>query len=94
MMALILVTGASTGLGLATAQSLADEGRDVILHTRRADRVEHQSLLDRIHAVVIGDLADLDTVVGIAEEVNGLGRLDAVVHNAGVMHGDDVMATI
>ena len=91
-MGMILVTGASTGLGLATAQTLADEGHDVVLHARHSDRVEDQALLDRVHAVVTGDLADLDTVVGIAEGVNALGQLDAVIHNAGVMRGD-VVAT-
>lgn len=92
-MALILVTGASTGLGLSTARALDEEGHAVVLHARRAARVEDQALLRRMHAVVTGDLADMSRTVEMAEEVNGLGRLDAVIHNAGVMQGPDVMAT-
>jgi NADP-dependent 3-hydroxy acid dehydrogenase YdfG len=42
-MALILVTGASTGLGLATVTTLAGEGHDVVLHARHAERLVDKS---------------------------------------------------
>ncbi len=92
-MSLILVTGASTGLGLASAAALADQGHDVVLHARTPGRLEDRTLLGRVRADVYADLADLESVERLAEEVNAIGRLDAVIHNAGVMHGPDVYAT-
>ena len=91
-MALVLVTGASTGLGLATAHALADAGHDVVAHVRNADRLAGQDILDRVGEVVHGDLADLDQTVRLAERVDGIGRFDAVVHNAGVISGTSVFA--
>lgn len=91
-MARVLVTGAGSGLGLLTAQSLAGQGHEVILHARTPERVEDRPLLDRVHAAVFGDLADLETVHRIAAEANGLDPFDAVIHNAGVIDGPDLVA--
>ena len=74
-MALILVTGASTGLGLAAATTLAGEGRDVVLHARNPDRLADQPVLKHVYDVVYGDLSDLDETVRVAEEANRIGRL-------------------
>lgn len=90
-MALILVTGASTGLGLATASSLAELGHDVVLHARRADRVGG-TVEAKMHGTVFADLARLEEVVSLAEALNGFGTFDAVIHNAGVLSGPDVLA--
>ncbi|SYZ34646.1 SDR family NAD(P)-dependent oxidoreductase [Propionibacterium australiense] len=79
-MALVMVTGASSGLGRLIAESLADAGHDVVLHLRSTDR-----LTDR-------DLFDPGQVRAVAEQAGALGHLDAVIHNAGVMSGRDVMA--
>ena len=84
-MSLVLVTGASTGLGLATVTALLDTGHDVVLHARSADRVEEPSVLDRVAGTAYADLADLDATVGLAQELSAFGRFDAVVHNAGTM---------
>ncbi|WP_415853688.1 SDR family NAD(P)-dependent oxidoreductase [Sinomonas sp. G460-2] len=91
-MALVLVTGASTGLGLATALGLAGAGHDVVLHARNADRVKNQSVRKRMREVIYGDLADLDQTAGLAAQANGIGHFDAVIHNAGVLKGPDVFA--
>lgn len=91
-MALILVTGASTGLGLAAATTLAGEGHDVVLHARNPDRLADQPVLEHVYDVVYGDLSDLDETVRVAEEANSIGRFDAVIHNAGAMHGPSVVA--
>jgi short-subunit dehydrogenase len=84
-----LVTGASSGIGLAFAQVLAREGHDLILTARRADRLERlaEELRSRArcHVVVIpGDLADPaapeQLIQAIAE--HGL-SVDILVNNAG-----------
>lgn len=91
-MSRILVTGASTGLGRLTALSLAQDGHEVILHARNPSRVEDAALLGRVYGVVYGDLGDLDQTRRVANEVNGFGRLEAVIHNAGVIDGSELAA--
>ena len=90
-MALILVTGASTGLGLNTANALADGGNDVVVHVRNAARVPDASGTARWKGVVTGDLADLDEIRGVARQAGEFGRFDAVIHNAGVLNSPDVV---
>ncbi|WP_374009502.1 SDR family NAD(P)-dependent oxidoreductase [Leifsonia sp. LS-T14] len=84
---MILVTGASTGLGLATAETLARAGHRVVLHARRPDRIADDSVRDRMHAVVFGDLANTQETIAVARQAEELGRFDAVIHNAGVIDG-------
>lgn len=91
-MALVLVTGASSGLGLATAEALADAGHDVVLHARNATRTDDEGLRDRMREVVHANLANADETVRLAQRTNEIGRFDAVVHNAGVFEGPDVYA--
>lgn len=80
-MALILITGASTGLGEAAARTLAGEGHDVVVHTRGKDRLpDIGALLGSVH----GDLSRMDETLSAAEQANAFGRFDAVIHNAGV----------
>jgi NADP-dependent 3-hydroxy acid dehydrogenase YdfG len=83
-----LVTGASSGIGEATAQALAAEGARVAVVARRKDRLE--ALAERIgtgRALVIE--ADVTEEAQAAAAVEGavaeLGRLDILVNNAGVM---------
>lgn len=91
-MALILVTGASTGLGLASATSLADDGHGVVFHARSPERVRDPSILSRMHDHVYGDLSDLQATVQVAERCNEIGDFDAVIHNAGALRGPEVLA--
>lgn len=91
-MALVLVTGASTGLGLAVATSLTAAGHEVVLHARSPDRLDDPTVLDRVHGTVHGDLARLDATAGVAEQADRFGRFDAVIHNAGTMHHDGAVA--
>ena len=91
-MALILVTGASAGLGLASATTLADQGHDVVLHARSAGRMRGHPVLARMHGVVYGDLSSLDATIQVAEGANEIGAFDAVIHNAGVLRGPEVLA--
>ncbi|MFG2557251.1 SDR family NAD(P)-dependent oxidoreductase [Streptomyces sp. NPDC048581] len=83
-MALILVTGASSGLGRNTAQALVD-GHDVVVHVRNTARLTDAGDAARWKGVVTGDLADLDEIRGVARQAGEFGRFDAVIHNAGVM---------
>lgn len=89
-MALILVTGASTGLGRDTANALADEGHDVVVHVRNPARLTGAQDTARWKGVVTGDLSDLDEVREVARQTAGFGRFDAVIHNAGVLSSSAV----
>ncbi|MGP3916904.1 SDR family NAD(P)-dependent oxidoreductase [Nonomuraea sp. 10N515B] len=90
-MALILVTGASSGLGHNTANALADDGHDVVIHVRNQARLTDADDTSRWKGVVIGDLAELDEIRGAARQASRFGRFDAVIHNAGVLHSPDVI---
>ncbi len=90
-MALVLVTGSATGLGLGAARELISSGHDVVAHVRTPDRLPDE-LRTAAAEVVVGDLASLAESTRLAGEVNRLGRLDAVIHNAGVFEGPDLFA--
>ena len=91
-MARIFITGSADGLGRASAQALLEAGHDVVVHARSEKRLAAvRALVDEGAEPVVGDLADLEEIRGIAEQVNGLGRMDAVIHNAGVVSGSQVL---
>jgi len=86
----VVITGASSGLGEATARYLADRGAIVVLGARRAERL--QALADDIarnggkaSAVVtdVTDPAQIQALVDAAVERHG--RVDVILNNAGVM---------
>jgi NADP-dependent 3-hydroxy acid dehydrogenase YdfG len=85
-----LVTGASSGIGEATALALAEDGAAVALVARRLDRLE--GLAERIEAaggrplVIEADVTDQEQAIAAVETtLTELGRLDTLVNNAGVM---------
>ena len=85
-----LVTGASTGIGKATALAFAQAGFDVLLVSRSQDKLT--ALADQIAALGQGqargvaiDLADVEGVkASISEALNVFGRIDVLVNNAGM----------
>ena len=84
-MSRVLVTGSTDGLGRAAARALMAEGHDVVLHARTGERSGSiADLAARAAGVVIGDLSNAAETVRLAGQVNDLGRMDAVIHNAAV----------
>jgi NAD(P)-dependent dehydrogenase (short-subunit alcohol dehydrogenase family) len=84
-MARIFITGSTDGLGRAAARTLMTEGHDVILHARSRERASTLAdLAPRSERVVIGDLGSAVETRVVADQVNAFGRMDAVIHNAGV----------
>lgn len=84
-MARIFITGSSTGLGLAAAQSLLASGHDVVLHARNAERAAALTAqVPQALAIVTGDLSLLSETRDVADAVNAIGPMDAVIHNAGL----------
>ena len=87
MTGVAVITGASSGIGAATARALAAGGYLVALLARRADRIH--ALADELgdDAIAIeADVTDRDQIVAAADRVkNELGGADVLVNNAGVM---------
>jgi NADP-dependent 3-hydroxy acid dehydrogenase YdfG len=89
-----VVTGASSGIGAATARRLAAEGFHVIAAARRVDRLE--ALVDEIRkaegqaTAVSCDVTSDESVAALAETIAGLGQpVSVLVNNAGGAHGAD-----
>jgi NAD(P)-dependent dehydrogenase (short-subunit alcohol dehydrogenase family) len=84
-MSRIFITGSTDGLGRAAAGLLMRDGHDVVLHARTAERAAVLSdLARRAAGVVIGDLSSAAETRYLADQVNRIGRMDAVIHNAGI----------
>jgi NADP-dependent 3-hydroxy acid dehydrogenase YdfG len=83
----VVITGASSGIGEATARALAGEGYRLALLARRVDRIT--ALAEELGSDVIAieaDVTDRDSLVAAAERVQDeLGGADVLINNAGVM---------
>ncbi|MFP3714897.1 SDR family oxidoreductase [Puerhibacterium sp. TATVAM-FAB25] len=84
----VLVTGASSGIGAATARRLAAEGWRVVVAARRADRLAALAAETGAEAFPL-DVTDDDAVAALVEHLRATGGLDAVVNNAGGALGLD-----
>jgi NAD(P)-dependent dehydrogenase (short-subunit alcohol dehydrogenase family) len=90
-MSIILITGATDGIGLESAQQLAQQGHELVLHgrteakaTSARNAVLQRSSTAKIHTAY-ADLANLADVVRMANNINTqLPRLDVLLNNAGV----------
>ena len=88
-MSRVLVTGSADGLGRMAARLLVDEGHHVVLHARSQARAdEAMTTVPGAQAAVVGDLSSIEQARDLVEQVNRLGRFDAVIHNAGVGYRD------
>ncbi|WP_205474100.1 SDR family NAD(P)-dependent oxidoreductase [Nocardioides sp. SYSU D00038] len=84
-----VVTGASSGIGAATARALAAAGHHVYCAARRADRVT--ALAEEIGGTpVVCDVTDAESVAALADRVGP--RLDVLVNNAGGAFGSSPVA--
>ena len=83
-----VITGASAGIGEATARTLAAQGFHVVCVARRADRIK--ALADDIDgSAIVADVTDGDGVAALAD---GLDRVDVLVNNAGGAKGLEPVA--
>ena len=86
----VVITGASSGLGEATARLLSAQGATVVLAARRVDRL--QSLADELNSnggkalAITTDVTDYDQVKKLVDAaVQTYGRVDVIINNAGLM---------
>jgi short-subunit dehydrogenase len=84
----IVITGASSGIGAATAVACAAEGMHVVLNARREDRLRQVAAACQQAGgkadIFVADVCDRDLMFAMIEQtVSRLGRLDAVFANAG-----------
>jgi NAD(P)-dependent dehydrogenase (short-subunit alcohol dehydrogenase family) len=88
VMATILITGSSDGIGRHTAEILAADGHRVTLHARTERRAEDaRKAVPQAHGVIVGDLASLAHTRELAAQAIGAGPFDVVIHNAGIGGG-------
>src|SRR4051794_16070327 len=93
-MARIFITGSTEGLGKAAALAVLGEGRQVVLHARSPSGGGGRGDLAGVAAaVVMGDLASTEETHDVADQVNAIGRMDAVIHNAGIYVAPQRVAT-
>jgi NAD(P)-dependent dehydrogenase (short-subunit alcohol dehydrogenase family) len=90
----VLVTGASQGIGRALARGFAADGAKVVIFARSAQELQETTQGDTEHFLaVVGDVAaeaDVDRVVDAAHQ--RFGRVDALVNNAGIADRGELLA--
>jgi len=84
-MARIFISGSADGLGFMAGELLLRQGHQVTFHARNPSRVDQlKRKLPQVSAVVTGDVSTIAAMRSAAEQVNKLGRHDAVIHNVAI----------
>jgi 3-oxoacyl-[acyl-carrier protein] reductase len=90
-----VVTGASAGIGLATARALAGEGANLVVTARRRERLEELAgELPTNTAIIVGDAREEQTAIDtVAAAMDQFGRIDFLINNTGVGNYKNVVDT-
>lgn len=84
-MARIFITGSADGLGQLAACALITQGHQVVLHARNEKRAQEAlESAPGAEVALVADLSSMKETKKLAVEINGMGRFDAIIHNAGV----------
>lgn len=93
----VVITGASSGIGAATAKLLSENGAKVVLGARRAEKL--QSIVDEIKEkggfaeYLVTDVTDAKQVQALVDQaMNVFGKVDVIFNNAGIMPSSPVSA--
>jgi NAD(P)-dependent dehydrogenase (short-subunit alcohol dehydrogenase family) len=93
-MSRIFVTGSADGLGLADVRLLIAGGHEVVGHARSESRAaDLRRAAPGVAGVVTGDLSLAADTRSVADQVNALGRFDAVIHNAAIGYREPYRVT-
>ena len=90
-----LITGANRGIGLETARQLGEQGYTVLVAARSLKKAEDAVLelkkdgIERAVAITLDVGDDASVEAAAAEVTEKFGRLDALVNNAGIIHGEE-----
>ncbi len=94
-MSTVFITGSADGLGAMAARRLIAEGHEVVLHARSPQRAQEAiGAVPGAAAALHGDLSSIEQVRGVAEQANGYGTFDAVIHNAAVGYREPRIETV
>lgn len=88
----VFITGSADGLGHAAAKALLADGHEVVVHVRSQARLPVvKALVDQGATATVGDLSALAQIRDLADQVNAIGRMDTVIHNAGSVSGAQLL---
>lgn len=94
-MARVLVTGSADGLGQMAARLMVSDRHRVVLHARSGERAQEAlAAIPGAETAVVGDLSSMRETRDIADQVNGLGTFDAIIHNAAVGYRERRIETV
>ncbi|HYL43623.1 MAG TPA: SDR family oxidoreductase [Ktedonobacteraceae bacterium] len=93
-----LITGASSGIGLAIARSFLNESADLVVVARRSERLQEIADEAQKHGrrceVIVGDVREEETALhAVQTTIQRLGHLDILVNNAGIGRYADLTGT-